>query len=159
MVFATSAVAAFISLAFLKRIPDVPVEKIITNPNPMPWREMFFFPPFFHYLRFNVVINMALGGSNVFWVRYFRVFLHVSDSYVLIVAAAGNVVLAITLVLVASVIDRTGNRQILALAGSFFAVHFSGWALVAAGDSSLQFTRADVANAHLRRRLGLLEHQ
>jgi MFS family permease len=133
VVFATSAVAAFVSLAFLKRIPDVPVEKIITNPNPMPWLEMFFYPPFFHYLRFNVVINMALGGSNVFWVRYFRVFLHVSDSYVLIVAAAGNVVLAITLFLVASVIDRTGNRQILALAGSFFAVHFTGWALVAAG--------------------------
>ena len=140
VVFATSAVAAFISLSFLKRIPDVPVEKIVHNPNPMPWREMFFYRPFFHYLRFNVGINLALGASNVFWVRYFRVFLHVSDSFVLVVGAAGNVVLALTLVLVASVIDRTSNRQMLGLASIFFAVHFSGWALVAAGIVPFNFS-------------------
>ena len=133
VVFATSAVAAFISLSFLKRIPDVPVEKIVHNPNPMPWREMFFYKPFYCYLRFNVGINLALGASNVFWVRYFRLFLHVSDSFILVVGAAGNVVLALTLFLVASVIDRASNRQMLSLGGAFFAVHFSGWTLVAAG--------------------------
>jgi MFS family permease len=132
IVFATSAVAAFVSLTFLKRIPDVPVEKIISNPHPLPWREMFFYPPFFHYLRYNVVINMALGASGVFWVRYFRVFLHVSESNTLLIACWTSIVLAATLFLITPLIDRTGNKQILTLSGLFLIAHFTGWACIAA---------------------------
>jgi len=132
-VYATSAVAAFASLNFLKRIPDVPVEKIVSNPTPLPWREMLFYPPFFKYLRYNLVISMALGTSGVFWVRYFRAFLHVSESNVLWVACATNAALAASLFLIAPLIDRTGNKQVLTLSGGIFVVHFTGWACVASG--------------------------
>jgi hypothetical protein len=133
VLFACGGVAAFTSLMFLKRIPDVPVEKILPNPNPLPWREMFFYPPFFNYIRYNIVINMALGASGVFWVPYFRKFLHLSDSTILLVACAGNIVLAVVLFGIAPMIDRTGNKQVLLLSGIFFVVHFIGWMCVAAG--------------------------
>jgi len=118
---------------FLRRIPDVPVEMIVQNANPMPWREMFFYPPFFKYVRYNVIVNMALGASAVFWVRYFRAFLHVSESNILYVACFGTVVLASGLFLVGPLIDRAGNKPALTLSGIFLTCHFTGWACVAAG--------------------------
>ena len=133
IVFAMSAASAFVSLNFLRRIPDVPVEKIPPNPTPMPWREMFFYPPFFKYLRYNVIINMALGVSGVFWVRYFRAFLHVSESNVLFVAAFSTIVTALGLFLVGPLIDRSGNKPALTASGILFICHFGGWASVAAG--------------------------
>ncbi len=133
ILFFFSALAAFLSLVFLRKVPDVPVEKITQNPAPMPWREMLFHPPFFRYLRYNMIINMALGSSGVFWIRYFRVFLHVSESKILYVASFTTAVLAMGLFLVGKLIDRAGNKPALTLSGLFFAVHFSVWGCVAGG--------------------------
>ena len=133
VVFAISAACAFCSLAYLRRIPDVPVEKISPNPNPLPWKDMFFYPPFFKYVCYNMVVNMALGASNIFWVRFFRVSLEVSNSTVLYVAAATTAVLAFNLVIVGRLLDRTGNKPALTLSGLVLICHFLGWALVAAG--------------------------
>jgi MFS family permease len=133
ILFLFSAVAAFVSLTYLRRIPDVPVEKISKNPEPMPWRDMITYPPFAKYVRYNVVINIALGSSNVFWVRFFRLFLHVSNSNILFVASFSTGILALGLFLVGSIIDRAGNKPALTVSGLFFAAHFAGWACVAAG--------------------------
>jgi MFS family permease len=133
IVFLISASAAFISLNFLRRIPDVPVEKIISNPHPMPWREMLFYPPFFKYVRYNVIINMAIGASVVFWVRYFRTFLNVSESTVIFVAAFGMIVMALGLFLAGPLIDRAGNKPVLVASGLLYICNFSGWACVASG--------------------------
>jgi hypothetical protein len=132
IIFLISAASAFTSLTFLRRIPDVPVEKIVRNPTPMPWKEMLFYPPFLHYVRYNVVINMALGASGVFWVRFFRTSLLVSESNVLFVACFSTMVLATGLFLVGSLIDRAGNKPALAASGILFICHFTGWACVAA---------------------------
>ena len=132
IVFAMSAACAFASLIFLRRIPDVPVEKISRNPAPMPWGEMLFYPPFFKYVRYNVIINTALGASSVFWVRYFRTSLQVSESNVLYVACFSTIVLAMGLVLVGPLIDRAGNKPALTVSGLLFVCHFTGWACVAA---------------------------
>jgi MFS family permease len=133
LIFSISAAAAFTSLTFLRRIPDVPVEKIVKNPTPLPWREMLFYPPFFKYVRYNIVVNMALGVSGVFWVRYFRTFLHLSESGVLFTAAFTTMALAVGLLLVGPLIDRAGNKPVLAFSGILFIGHFLGWACVAAG--------------------------
>jgi hypothetical protein len=133
VVFSISAVAAFVSLLFLRRVPNVPVEHIVQNSQPLPWGEMFFYPPFFKYIRYNVIINMALGASNVFWVRFFRTVLHISDSHVLLIACATNMVLAAALLLITPVIDRTGNKQVLTLSGILLIGYFGGWACIAAG--------------------------
>ena len=132
IVFAISAASAFVSLIFLRRIPDVPVEKITSNPAAMPWREMFFYPPFFKYVRYNVVMNMALGASSVFWVPFFRTALKVSESGVIFVACFTTFIIALGLFLVRSLIDRAGNKPALTAAGILFLCHFLGWASVAA---------------------------
>jgi MFS family permease len=133
ILFAISAASAFASLSFLRRIPDVPVEKITNNPAPMPWREMISYPPFFKYVRYNIVINMALGASGVFWVRYFRNFLQMSESNVLFVACFSTAMLALGLFLVGPLIDRAGNKPALTVSGLLFICHFTGWACVAGG--------------------------
>ncbi len=133
VVFSLSAVCAFISLLFLRRVPDVPVEKIDRNRRPIPWREIFFYPPFFKYIRYNVIINLALGGSSAFWVRYFKTFLNISEAGILLVGAFTTIVLALMLFLVAPLIDRAGNKPVLTVSNFFFASHFGGWALYAGG--------------------------
>jgi hypothetical protein len=135
IVFMISAASAFTSLTFLRRVPDVPVEKIVSNPAPIPWREMLFYPPFFKYVRYNVIVSMALGASGVFWVRFFRIFpaLSVSESGVLFVACFNTIVLALGLTLVAPLIDRAGNKPALTASGILLVCHFTGWACVAAG--------------------------
>jgi MFS family permease len=133
IVFSMSAVGAFASLFFLRQVPDVPVEKIVPNAHPLPWRDMFFYPPFLRYIRYNVIINLALGASNVFWVRYFSSFLHVSNAKVLYVASLTTIVVAVSLFMVGPLIDRAGNKPALTFSGILLALHFTGWALVAAG--------------------------
>ena len=133
IVFTISFIAALISLTFLRRVPDVPVEKIIINKQPLPWKEMFFYPPFFRYLRYNVIINMAMGVSTAFWVRYFEAFLHVNESNVLYINCGTNIVLVLALFLITPLIDRTGNKQVLTLSGILLTLHFIGWGSVAAG--------------------------
>lgn len=133
IVFAVSAISAFMSLTFLRRIPDVPVEKIAVNENPVPWRDMFFYPPFLKYVRYNVIVNMALGASGVFWVRYFRMFLHISNANSIFIACFTMILLAVALFMVGPLLDRTGNRPALIVSGLFFIAHFLGWGLVAGG--------------------------
>ena len=133
IVYSLAAVAAFISVRFLNKVPDVPVEKAMPNPNPMPWRAMFVYPPFQRFLRYNAVINIALGASGVFWVRFFRQTLHKTDSTILLVGAITTAVLALALYMVSSIIDRTGSRPALTLSGGLYVAHFGTWACVAAG--------------------------
>ena len=133
IVFAIAAIAAFGSLYFLRRIPDVPVEKIVRNENAVPWKDMLFYPPFLKYLRYNCIINMALGASGVFWVRYFREFLHISNAHVLYIGSLTTIALAVCLFMAGHLIDRSGNKPALTVSGIFLTLHFAGWGLVAAG--------------------------
>jgi hypothetical protein len=94
---------------------------------------MLLYPPFFKYLRYNVIVNMGLGLSSAFWVRYFKAFLHVSGSNVLFIACGTNIILVAMLFLITPVIDRTNNKQVLTLSGIMFALHFAGWGAVAGG--------------------------
>ena len=133
LVYLLSAISAFIGVRFLRRVPDVAVEPASPNRTPLPWREIFLYPPFQRFIRYNVVVNLALGASGVFWVRFFRDSLHISDAYTLLVSAGTTAVMTLALYLASSIIDRTGSRPALALSGGIFVVHFSVWGLVAAG--------------------------
>jgi len=117
ILFSISALAGFVSLSFLRRIPDVPVQKIISNPMAPPWREMFF----------------ALGASGAFWVRFLHMKVGLSGSNVLFIACSTNVILLTALFLITPMIDRVGNKQVLTLSGICWALHFLGWGSVAAG--------------------------
>ncbi|HEY0256412.1 MAG TPA: MFS transporter [Candidatus Methylacidiphilales bacterium] len=133
IVFSISFIAAMISLYYLRRVPDVPVQKSSSSRQVPPWKDMLFYPPFFKYLRYNVIVNMALGASGAFWVRYFKMFLHVSSSNVLFLACGTNIILVLALFMITPVIDRTHNKQVLTLSGIMFICHFVGWGSIAAG--------------------------
>jgi MFS family permease len=133
VVFGISAVCAFCSLLYLRKIPDVPVEKIARNPNQLPWKDMFFYPPFFKYIVYNMVLNMAFGASNVFWVRFFLTDLRVNNAVVLYAAAGTTLIVALNLITIGPLLDRTGNKPALTLSGLIFTGHFTTWSLVAAG--------------------------
>jgi MFS family permease len=111
----------------------VAVEKIVNNPTPMPWKQMFLYPPFQRYIRYNAVVNLALGASGVFWVRFFRDTLHLDESTILMLGAVTICVLALALFMASSIIDRTGSRPALTVSGGIFACHFAIWAAAAAG--------------------------
>jgi MFS family permease len=132
LLYAIAAVSAFVSVRFLNRVPDVAVEKTQPNPVAMPWREIFFYAPFQRFMRYNIMVNVALGASGVFWVRFFRSKLHVVDSQILLVGSVSTLVLALALWLVSEIIDRTGSKPALTLSGGLFVVHFSIWGCVAA---------------------------
>ena len=133
LVFAFSFISAMISLYFLRRVPDVPVEKVNSDIATIPWKQMFFYQPFYRYIRYNIIVNTAMGASGAFWVRYFKTHLHLSGSNVLFIACGTNIVLVLALLLITPVIDRTHNKQVLTLSGICFVLHFTGWGCVAAG--------------------------
>jgi hypothetical protein len=132
ILYVLAACCAFVSVRFLRQVPDVPVEKATPNPASMPWRAMFFYPPFLRFMQYNVIVNVALGASGVFWVRFFRQTLAVPDSQILLVGSLTTAVLALALYLVSGIIDRAGSRPALTLSGGLFVVHFSIWCVVAA---------------------------
>lgn len=133
ILFVVSFAAATVSLTFLRRVPDVPVEKISRNREPRPWMEMLLYPPFLRYLRFNIIVNTAMGASGVFWVRYMEGFEHIPRWGIPFISACTSLVLAMSLVLIAPIIDRTGNKHVLTLACLCLVIHFLGWGSVAAG--------------------------
>ena len=132
MLYAIAAASAFASVRFLRRVPDVAVEKTTPNRVTMPWREMFFYAPFQRFMRYTIIVNMALGASGVFWVRFFRTDLHVIDANILLAGSFTTLVLALALWLVSQIIDRTGSKPALTLSGGLFVVHFGTWSCVAA---------------------------
>ncbi len=131
MLYAIATVSAFVSVRFLRLVPDVPVEKSNPNPAPLPWRAMFLYPPFQRFMRYTVLVNMVLGASTVFWVRFFRIALHQTDSNILLVGAVTTLAMALALWLVSEIIDRTGSRPALTLSAGLFVVHFGLWCAVA----------------------------
>jgi MFS family permease len=132
VVFALSAACAFASLFFLRRIPDVPVEKVASSSGTVPWKDILFYPPFFKYVRYITVVNMAMGVSSIFWIPFFLAPLKQSNATVVYVNCATTAVMAINLVVVGPLLDRTGNKPALTLSGLVYICHFTGWALVAA---------------------------
>jgi MFS family permease len=130
--FTISAIAAFHSLSYLHRIPDVPVHAVPVNNEARPWAEMLFYPPFLRYIIYNMVINFACGAAGVFWVPFFRDALGVTESGVMLSACFTSVVLAASLYFFGSQIDRVGNKPILILSALVLILHFAGWAAIGA---------------------------
>ena len=143
VLFSVSAASAFYSLTFLHRTPDVPVEAIPKNPNPMPWMEMLLYQPFFRYITYNLIINFALGTAAVFWVPLFRDSLHVTESGVMLTSCATSAILAGGLYFFGSLIDRAGNKPMLLLSAVFLGLHFVGWAVISA--KVIPFTQLTLA--------------
>lgn len=132
LIFFASFVSAIVSLVFLRRIPDVAVPAPDPSRGAVPWREMFFYPPFLKLMIYNVVVGTALAGAGVFWVPLLRDVFQADDAKVLGVAAVWCAVAVVSLFGFGRLIDRVGSRPLLVLSGICLMLHFASWGALAA---------------------------
>ena len=131
--FLISYLAALASVVFLRRIPDAQTAKPRENSVHPPWKEMFFFRPFFRYTAYNVCFNLFVAAVGVIWVPYMRDSYHASGSLILVLSAYASLLAAGTSLLTGSIADRVGSRPLLAFASGLIILGQSGWMALAAG--------------------------
>jgi MFS family permease len=132
IMFFGSYAAALVSLAFLRRIPDVPVPHGDKVAGPVPWRDMLLHPPFLRLMVFNVVVYAVLAAATVFWAPLLRDHYGATDGKILGVHALASGVMVVSLLYFGRHIDRVGSRPLLGLSGLTYVVHFGCWCALAA---------------------------
>ena len=135
--FFGSFVAAGVSLLFLRRIPDVPVSAESRSTGPVPWKAILLHRPFFWLLIYNFIIFTSLAGAGVFWVPLLRDYFACSDTKILLIGSVGGAVVAVSVLVFGSLVDRVGSRPLLAFANVVFILHFFGWGALASGSLAL----------------------
>ncbi len=134
VLFVLSALNGAASLAFLKRIPDVPCPEAGTgNSTPVPWREIAAFPPFRHLLWMNVAWSVSYGGMTAFTVAYLKTAAGLAEDRVLFATALSYLGGVGGLVLFGSRLDHHGSKPILLVSLLGWVVILAGWVALSAG--------------------------
>ncbi|MEZ0297101.1 MAG: MFS transporter, partial [Candidatus Methylacidiphilales bacterium] len=133
-IFLCGCIAASISLFFLRRIPDVPLPppEARTSSEPVPWRAMLTYKPFFRLTLFNIVAVMALSSGGFAWIPLFKERFLLTDSFLLANAAFGGVCAALCLLYFGRIADMTGSKPLLLVSCGCQVIHYTGWALISA---------------------------
>ena len=132
--FAFSAFMGTISLAFLKRIPDVPIpETVKTSQTPVPWLEMIRFTPFRKLLRAAVAWSVAYGGISAFTVAFLKANSGLSEGQILLISSVAFLGGVSSLWLLGSRFDRVGSKPVLGAAGVDWLLVWVGWGALAGG--------------------------
>jgi len=133
-IFAFSAIAGFISLQFLKRIPDAPVatDAAVNSTQPVPWMELAAYPPFRKLLRVNIGWSLAVGGQVAFTAAYLRTMGNMTEGSILVVSSTFFVGGLLSLA-IGRQLDRFGSKPALTFAGILWFLIAALWMLVAGG--------------------------
>jgi MFS family permease len=117
VLFFLSACAATMSLFFIRLVPDVEVgEQVRTSSQPVPWAAMLKYPPFTKLLIFTVVYNWVIGGLAAFVVGFLQNIGGFSDGMILGCNLFAFIGAAISVPLVAGLMNRTGTKPVLRIA-------------------------------------------
>jgi MFS family permease len=131
-IFTFSALAGYVSLKFLKRIPDVPVaaDPAASSPQPVPWLELAAYPPFRKLLRMNIAWSFAAGGQVAFTAAYLRGMGGLPEGRILIISSVFFVggLLSLT---IGRQLDRFGSKPALMTSALLWIVTTLAWALIA----------------------------
>src|SRR6185369_2965173 len=132
ILIAFSATMGAISLAFLKRIPDVPIpsEPQVRSLTHVPWLAMAKFPPFRKLLRTVVSWSVAYGGMTAFSVAFLKSELHLGEGFILLLNSFFFLGGLGSLWLLGSRLDHLGSKPVLTFC-------FGMWVLVSVGWSAL----------------------
>ncbi len=134
LLFLVSATGAWISLLFIKKIPEVQSAEVIRRSSaPVPWLAMLRYGPFLRLLFFNLLYVIVVGSLGVFTVEYLRASIELTVSTVLVLSAFSFVGALMILPVCGMVIDQTGSKPLLAVATGIFFFVIAGWFLVASG--------------------------
>jgi MFS family permease len=137
VLFAFSATAGAISLAFLKRIPDVPIpEGGKTSQTPVPWLEMIRFAPFHKLLRTAVAWSVAYGGINAFTVAFLKAHSGLSEGQILLISSVAFLGGVSSLWLLGARFDRVGSKPVLGAACCGWLLVLGGWGALAGGGAA-----------------------
>lgn len=134
VLFTFSAGMGAISLAFLKRIPDVPIpEAVKTSPTPVPWLEMIRYKPFRKLLRATVAWSVAYGGISAFTVAFLKEDSLLSEGKILLISSIAFLGGVSSLWLLGSRFDRVGSKPVLGAACVGWLLVLGGWGAIAGG--------------------------
>lgn len=133
LVFAVSGAMGWLSLEFLKRMPDVavPPEEASAR-GPVPWLELSRFEPFRKILIGNIAWGLAYGGLQTFIVSYLRAQGGLGDAAVLIAMAAFYLGGMSATWVAGPRMDRLGSKPVLTFTMVMLALMSIGWFLMAA---------------------------
>jgi len=133
VMFFGSYAAALVSLAFLRRIPDVPVPHGDKAAGPVPWKDMLLHRPFLRLMIYNVTVYVALAASTVFWAPLLRDHYGATDGKILGIHSLASGVMVVSLLFFGRLVDRVGSRPLLGLSGMTYVFHYMCWAALGAG--------------------------
>lgn len=132
LVFLFSGSMGLTSLAFMKRIPDVPVpHEEATAQGPVPWLELARYKPFLKILEGNIVWGIVYGGLQTFVVSFLRTMGGLTDSAVLVAMAAFYVGGMASRWVAGPRMDRLGSKPVLKFTMNLLAVMCVCWCLMA----------------------------
>lgn len=133
-VFLFSALAATASLECIRRIPEAPAaETSRRSGQPVPWRAIVFYPPFFKLVVFNLVFTVLAGSFGVFAVSWLRGNAGMAEGQILLLLSAGFLSAIGFYPVVRWRLDRLGSRRLLRFALLMMAGLLAVWTACAAG--------------------------
>lgn len=134
LLFAFSAVTGAISLAFLKRMPDVPTpDEPRVSAARVPWLEMTRYAPFSKLLRTVVAWSVAYGGITAFTVAFLKAQSGMSEGRILLVSSAAFIGGWSSLWFLGSRLDRLGSKPVLGFSVAAWLAVVAGWITLAGG--------------------------
>jgi len=133
-VFGLGAVAALVSLWFIRRIPEgYSVEEMRRSAVPVPWLAMMRHAPFARLLVFSLLYCTVMGGLGVFTVEFLAVKEKFSENTILFLGALAFVGALAGLALTGPWLDNTGSKPWMRRALLLFELAVLGWLLLAGG--------------------------
>lgn len=134
LVFFLSALAGTAALVFIKNVPDVcGSQQMQDSSEPVPWRQILFYPPFFSLLVFNLLFVIVVGSLGVFTVEYLHEFPGFDVAEVLYLSGVSFIGALASLPFVGKILDRRGGKIVLLTTLILFGCVIAGWFLIAAG--------------------------
>lgn len=131
-VFGIGAVAALVSLWFIRRIPEADSpEELRRSATRVPWASMLRYPPFAWLLVFSTLYSLVIGGLGVFAVEFLIVKAKFAADLILGLGSLAFVGALAGLAVTGPWLDETGSKPWLARAMFLFALVIAGWLLLA----------------------------
>ena len=114
VLFAFSFVMGAVSIAFIRRVPDVaPPEEEAGKKQQAPWAEIFAAKPFRKLLLTELFMAIALGGLAAFTVKYLKAEAGMQANHIMLASAAKFVGALGTLWFLKTRLDRLGSRPVI----------------------------------------------
>jgi MFS family permease len=131
IVFGIGAVAAVISLWFIRRIPEAQTqEQRRESAVLVPWRAMLAYKPFLRLLFFSMLYSVVIGGVGVFTVEFLVVREKFGEGIILFLGGLSFIGALAGLALTGPWLDATGSKPWLRRALLLFELVIGGWCLM-----------------------------